>query len=107
MNRRLLVFSAFRILILLSRVFRLAMKAQSNPSQPIHNIVLVRGAWADGSSWHKIVPILEKKRFACCVRAKPSDLVRRRRRCYKTDHRCPGRSSSIGRSFPALLDLKP
>jgi pimeloyl-ACP methyl ester carboxylesterase len=30
---------------------------------PIHNIVLVHGAWADGSSWNKIIPILEEKGF--------------------------------------------
>ncbi len=29
----------------------------------VHNIVLVHGAWADGSSWNKIIPLLEKKGF--------------------------------------------
>src|ERR1700728_1866773 len=40
-------------------------KAQTAPPQPlhVHNIVLVHGAWADGSSWDKIVPLLEKKGF--------------------------------------------
>lgn len=35
------------------------------PAQPIHvhNIVLVHGAWADGSSWDKVIPLLEKKGF--------------------------------------------
>jgi pimeloyl-ACP methyl ester carboxylesterase len=33
------------------------------PATPAHNIVLVHGAWADGSSWAKIIPILEKKGF--------------------------------------------
>jgi pimeloyl-ACP methyl ester carboxylesterase len=34
---------------------------------PIKNIVLVHGAWADGSSWSKIVPLLQAKglRVAC------------------------------------------
>jgi pimeloyl-ACP methyl ester carboxylesterase len=42
--------------------------AQSAPSAPIKNIVLVHGAWADGSSWSKIVPILEAKGFhVVCV----------------------------------------
>jgi pimeloyl-ACP methyl ester carboxylesterase len=27
------------------------------------NIVLVHGAWADGSSWHKVIPILEEAGF--------------------------------------------
>lgn len=29
----------------------------------VHNIVLVHGAWADGSSWSKVVPLLEAKGF--------------------------------------------
>jgi pimeloyl-ACP methyl ester carboxylesterase len=28
---------------------------------PIKNVVLVHGAWADGSSWSKIIPLLEAK----------------------------------------------
>jgi pimeloyl-ACP methyl ester carboxylesterase len=40
-------------------------KAQTAPAQPlhVHNIVLVHGAWADGSSWNKIIPLLQKKGF--------------------------------------------
>jgi pimeloyl-ACP methyl ester carboxylesterase len=30
-------------------------------NQPIKNVVLVHGAWADGSSWAKIIPLLEKR----------------------------------------------
>jgi pimeloyl-ACP methyl ester carboxylesterase len=33
------------------------------PPTPLHNIVLVHGAWADGSSWNKIIPLLEAKGF--------------------------------------------
>jgi pimeloyl-ACP methyl ester carboxylesterase len=32
-------------------------------SAPIKNIVLVHGAWADGSSWSKVIPLLEEKGF--------------------------------------------
>jgi pimeloyl-ACP methyl ester carboxylesterase len=43
----------------------LSGKAQATPAQPlnVHNIVLVHGAWADGSSWNKLIPLLEKKGF--------------------------------------------
>lgn len=44
----------------------IAASAQADAStQPVnvHNIVLVHGAWADGSSWDKIIPLLEKKGF--------------------------------------------
>ena len=43
-------------------------QAQSATPSPIKNIVLVHGAWADGSSWSKIVPLLEAKGFhVVCV----------------------------------------
>lgn len=29
--------------------------------EPIKNVVLVHGAWADGSSWAKIIPLLEQR----------------------------------------------
>ncbi len=29
----------------------------------VHNIVLVHGAWADGSSWAKLIPLLQAKGF--------------------------------------------
>jgi pimeloyl-ACP methyl ester carboxylesterase len=42
----------------------IAADAQASVSaQPVHDIVLVHGAWADGSSWDRIIPLLEKKGF--------------------------------------------
>jgi pimeloyl-ACP methyl ester carboxylesterase len=35
--------------------------AQEKSMHPIRNIVLVHGAWADGSSWSKIIPLLQAK----------------------------------------------
>jgi pimeloyl-ACP methyl ester carboxylesterase len=39
--------------------------AQTNNGQmvPARNIILVHVAWADGSSWRKIIPLLEQKGF--------------------------------------------
>jgi len=34
--------------------------AANAPKAPVRNVVLVHGAWADGSSWAKLIPILEK-----------------------------------------------
>ena len=37
---------------------------QEKPAKPdrgVTNIVLVHGAWADGSSWSKVIPLLEDK----------------------------------------------
>jgi pimeloyl-ACP methyl ester carboxylesterase len=35
--------------------------AQSSESQSVRNVLLVHGAWADGSSWSKVIPLLEAK----------------------------------------------
>lgn len=36
-----------------------AVQAQSAPPVRARNVVLVHGAWADGSSWSKVIPILQ------------------------------------------------
>ena len=61
MKIKLTSFSVSRVRIVLSCVLPLTASGQSSPTQPIHNVVLVHGAWADGSSWAKVVPLLEKK----------------------------------------------
>jgi pimeloyl-ACP methyl ester carboxylesterase len=35
--------------------------AQTAPGEGVKNVLLVHGAWADGSSWSKVVPLLEAK----------------------------------------------
>ena len=37
--------------------------AQANPPQGTRNIVLVHGAWADGSCWSKVISLLQAKGF--------------------------------------------
>src|SRR5438552_10712064 len=34
--------------------------AADNSAPRVRNVVLVHGAWADGSSWSKVIPLLEK-----------------------------------------------
>ena len=36
-------------------------REQKDPNRGVTNIVLVHGAWADGSSWSKVIPLLEAK----------------------------------------------
>src|SRR5260370_41731804 len=43
---------------LLAAVFHTGAAAQAN-SQGVRNIVIVHGAWADGSSWSKVIPLLQ------------------------------------------------
>lgn len=35
--------------------------AQATSTQAVKNVVLVHGAWADGSSWDRVIPLLEAK----------------------------------------------
>ena len=37
--------------------------AENNESASTKDVILVHGAWADGSSWSKVIPLLEKRRF--------------------------------------------
>jgi pimeloyl-ACP methyl ester carboxylesterase len=39
------------------------MNAQSAAAQSPINVVLVHGAWADGSSWSKVIPKLKERGF--------------------------------------------
>lgn len=40
-----------------------AARAEQKPNRGVTNIVLVHGAWADGSSWSKVIPLLESKGY--------------------------------------------
>ncbi|WMJ69356.1 alpha/beta hydrolase [Stenotrophomonas sp. 24(2023)] len=59
MNLRHLTFSA---LLGLSLVFAGSAGAQPAPAAapPANNVVLVHGAWADGSSWAEVIPLLQR-----------------------------------------------
>ena len=46
---------------LLTAVFHTGAVAQANSPQGVRNIVIVHGAWADGSSWSKAIPLLQAK----------------------------------------------
>jgi pimeloyl-ACP methyl ester carboxylesterase len=37
--------------------------SQENSNRGVKNIVLVHGAWADGSSWSKVIPLLEAQGY--------------------------------------------
>ena len=41
--------------ILLTAVLHTGAVAQANSPQGVRNIVIVHGAWADGSSWSKVI----------------------------------------------------
>jgi pimeloyl-ACP methyl ester carboxylesterase len=47
--------------LLLTAVLRAGPVTQANSPQGVRNIVIVHGAWADGSSWSKVIPLLQAK----------------------------------------------
>lgn len=52
------------LLVVLMLALSLAVSSPlAQTTQPVKNIVLVHGAFADGSSWSKVVPILQAKGF--------------------------------------------
>src|SRR5882757_1665998 len=48
---------------LLAPMFYSGSVAQTKSPQGVRNIVIVHGAWADGSSWSKVIPLLQAKGF--------------------------------------------
>lgn len=58
-------FKQFIAVTLIATVtfFLLSNNAQSQTTKGVKNIVLVHGAFADGSSWSKIIPTLQAKGF--------------------------------------------
>src|SRR5713226_2289670 len=46
---------------LLTPMFYSGPVAQTKSPQGVRNIVIVHGAWADGSSWSKVIPLLQAK----------------------------------------------
>jgi pimeloyl-ACP methyl ester carboxylesterase len=51
------------VMLVLSSGLDMRGFAQANTSQRARNIVLVHGAWADGSCWSKVIALLEAKGF--------------------------------------------
>ena len=50
-------------MLTLSSGVDIGLFAQANSPQEVKNIVLVHGAWADGSCWSKVVALLQAKGF--------------------------------------------
>src|SRR5712672_4769504 len=46
---------------LMAAAFHMGRAAQASSPHGVRNIVIVHGAWADGSSWAKVIPLLQAK----------------------------------------------
>jgi pimeloyl-ACP methyl ester carboxylesterase len=48
-------------LVVLASTASVSAKRETNQTRGVTNVVLIHGAWADGSSWSKVIPLLEAK----------------------------------------------
>ena len=56
-----IIFLAF--LLLTNAQAQSSNASKGSEVLPLPNVVLVHGAWADGSSWSKVIPLLQEKGF--------------------------------------------
>jgi pimeloyl-ACP methyl ester carboxylesterase len=49
----------------LAAAFATGVAAQTTAPAGVKNVLLVHGAWADGSSWFKVIPLLQAKGLHC------------------------------------------
>ena len=63
MQVRTFVRNAAAVCVALVAMIGLAAKAtaQEQPPTAVKTVLLIHGAWADGSSWSKVIPLLEAK----------------------------------------------
>jgi pimeloyl-ACP methyl ester carboxylesterase len=55
------LWSAVIAVALLAATTATGAREQENQNRGVTNVVLVHGAWADGSSWSKVIPLLEAR----------------------------------------------
>ncbi|MBV9874491.1 MAG: alpha/beta hydrolase, partial [Verrucomicrobia bacterium] len=54
---------ALIVSIAFAGMIQLTAAALASASLGVKNVLLIHGAWADGSSWAKVIPLLESKGF--------------------------------------------
>ena len=87
-----LVAALMGAVLLLERTAGVAAAAPTG----VKNVVLVHGAFADGSGWESVAKILEKDGYRVSVAQPPRDLLRRRPEVHEGRNRRRGRASSSG-----------
>jgi pimeloyl-ACP methyl ester carboxylesterase len=60
-----------RALSLALLVFSSGVLSAQKPNRPVHNVVLVHGAWADGSGWKGVYDILAKNGYNISIVQEP------------------------------------
>src|SRR5258708_40281429 len=68
--KRSVILVAFSMLVFLATV-RAGRSVGANPEPAVKNVVLVHGAFADGSSYSRVIPLLEAKGLHVTAGQKP------------------------------------
>ena len=103
MFRKLISAATYASALLLVTINPQTVLAQDN-DDPVRNIVLVHGAWADGSSWSKVIPILSERRFNVVAVKNPltslqDDVTTTRQAIERLQRTNPGPVLLVGHSY--------
>jgi len=84
------------------------LSAQPNATPVMRNIVLVHGAWADGSNWSRVIPLLEARGFHVIAAQLPltsliDDVAATRRAIARITNEQPGPVLLVGHSYGGVV----
>src|SRR5262245_7960591 len=84
------------------------LSAQPKRAPTVTNIVLVHGAWADGSSWSRVIPLLEARHFHVIAAQLPltsrsDDVAATRRAIARITIEHPGPVLLVGHSYGGVV----
>jgi pimeloyl-ACP methyl ester carboxylesterase len=105
MVRKPLLKVRFLLIAMLALVATGAAAAHPNTST---NVVLVHGAWADGSSWSRVIPLLEARGFNVTAVQLPltslaDDVATTKRAIARMEAQHPGPIVLVGHSYGGVV----
>ena len=110
MSKTLMIAAVRTFALLLTIIIPSAALAQSKGAA-IKNIVLVHGAWADGSSWSKVIPLLVERGFNVVAVQNPltslmDDVTATKQAIARIEKSDPGPVLLVGHSYGGTVITK-
>src|SRR5712664_1085012 len=108
MTRTRLRRSVSFLIAMLSIVSFNQLSAQPKHAPTVANIILVHGAWADGSSWSRVIPLLETRHFHVIAVQLPltslsDDVAATKRAIARITTEHPGPVVLVGHSYGGVV----